>query len=142
MYKKIIKAATGVLLSLSLAVVGFGMTADAAATTQPSSINGTSVRGTVKIDEDSMSAIATTTFSRNADITAKATVYYWAGKFTYCASKSASAGAGGATAVAKKKTGGADIIGGKGEHKVECSDGKWGPKYTTTGETPSNAIPE
>lgn len=133
MYKKMIKSAAGVILSLSLAVASCGMTANAADDVVNGNIEGVLIRG--KITIDNMSATATTTFSRNASISSTAAVYFWLNDTYYRVKKDAFSGAGGATAVATKNVGGADVVGGKGTHKVEFGSYKWGPKTTKVGNT-------
>ena len=138
MYKKIIKAAMGSLLSLSLAVAGFGMTANAKGKpTTPS--NPLNASGRISID--SKSATATTTFSRPGTIKATAIVYYWSGKFRYSSQATNSNNIGGTSATAEKKVGGADVEGGMGKHHVTYGATRW-DDTTNVGTIYDDAIPQ
>lgn len=138
MYKKIIKAATGVLLSLSLAIAGFGMTANAKdkPSTSPNPLNASG-----RISIDNMSATATTTFSRPGTIKATAVVYYWSEDKKYKSKNSSSNNIGGTSAIAEKKVGGADVEGGEGIHHVTYGATRW-DDTTNVGTIYKNAIPK
>ena len=128
-------AAVGVA---ALLTVSAGGTDAAAASSVRGKLNGFGYYGS--ISKDNTSATAVTTFGRGGSvIIAKAWVYYWFGDKYYNTYASDSATVGGAKAVAKKKIGGADVVGGKGQHSVSYDKYKWGTETTTTGEIPSKS---
>ena len=101
------------------------------------SLNGFTCYGKVSTDSDS--ATAMTTCGRGSiDIRATAIVYYWFGNKYYNSIMYNSNSNSGATAVAKKKLGGAQVIGGQGEHYVAFDSHQWNPT-TKTGTIPSSS---
>ncbi len=93
-----------------------------------------------KISTDSNSATAMTTCQRGGiTIKANAIVYYHFGSKYYNTKMYSSNTASSTSAVAKKKLGGADVIGGKGTHSVKFDSYSWEPNNTTTGTIPSKS---
>ncbi len=138
MYKKIIKVATGVLLSLSLAVAGFGMTANALEppkpTTAPNPLNAGG-----RISKDQSGAKATTTLSRPGFIRAKAIAYYKLGEKRYRSEAVKTNNIGGTTAFAEKKVDDANVVGAAGEHSASYEKTTWNDD-THIGEILTNTI--
>ncbi len=136
MYKNMVKSVAGVILSLSLAIASCGMTAYARDESKTEE-NPLGAGGKVWID--SMSATATTTFSRPGTIKVTAIVYYWSGQDKYYSTNSNSNSQGGTTATAQKKVGGADVEGGEGSHYVKYNKTEW-HDTTKVGKIYTNAI--
>lgn len=128
MKKKTLNAikAAGLVLSLSLAVAGTGVTSYAADDTKYSEKLGAGA----KITKDSTGATATTTFSRPGTIKATAIAYYAANGKEYYSVDSRSNNMGGASVTVTKKIDGANVTGGKGEHYVKYGDLSWTPTTT------------
>ncbi|MCD8147595.1 MAG: hypothetical protein LUD84_10035 [Clostridiales bacterium] len=127
---------TGLVLSALILAMSCVMPASAASSVS-GSLDGTVVTGS--ISTTSTSASAKTTFSRSGvTINAKATVYYWWGSRYYYTAVSSTAQAGGVSATATKKLGGAEVVGGIGEHSVSFDGYSWN-KTTSTGTIPSSA---
>ena len=122
-------ATLGIIGTMSVA----GMSTSAmAASSVSGKLNGFTY--TASISKDNYSATAKTTFARGgSNIKATATVYYWFDEVAFQSTISANSSAGGVSAVAQKKKGGADVVGGKGEHSVSYDAYSWGPVTTTTG---------
>lgn len=136
--KKICKKGIVLTLAGAISMASFGTNAMAASTVT-GNLNGIVCYGS--ISTNNTSAYATTTFGRsNSTIKTSATVYYWWKDKYYKTKVSNSNTAGGAGATAKKKIGGADVVGGKGTHFVKYDSYKWGTEKTTIGCIPSNAI--
>ena len=128
-----------VLCAVGLLGVAASGTDVAAKSTVKGKLNGYAYRGS--IDTDNVSATAVTTFGRgNSSIKAKAEVYYWSGSLYYVTTASNSASAGGTSARAKKKIGGADVVAGRGIHSVSYDKYSWGPVKTETGILPTNFV--
>ena len=106
---------------------------------EPGNINGFVTSASIAV-EDNYRATASTGFNgygATCNVTAK--VYYCLGEIDYYSQISSSTSQpGGTTAIATKKLGGADVIGGKGIHKVTYGNYTWSPT-TSVGETPSSA---
>lgn len=132
------KIAKGMMaLALSGVIITGGNTAKAASSVK-GNLNGCDCYGCITID--GTSANATTTYGRgNSSIRATATVYYWHKNKYYKSSMTSSNSAGGAGATATKKIGGADVIGGKGRHRVSYDAYTWGTKTTTIGTIKEDA---
>lgn len=126
--KNRMKRVLALVLGCVIMVAGNGVTARAASQVS-GSLGTASVGGTVSTN--SSSATATTTCSRSATIKVTATVYYYFGTGYYKSSESNSASAGGVSATASKQLGGAEVIGGKGEHYVAFDSYTWNPTTTT-----------
>ena len=107
MKKKTLNAikAAGLVLSLSLAVAGTGVTSYAADDTKYSEKLGAGA----KITKDSTGATATTTFSRPGTIKATAIAYYAANGKEYYSVDSRSNNMGGASVTVTKKIDGANV---------------------------------
>ena len=139
MKKRIWKTAVSLVVTLSL-VLGYGNVIALAASTVRGEILDVEVVGRVIMDD--MSATASTSYGRGGGyIYATATVYYWFAEY-YCKT---TVGpnfntAGGASATATKKLGGADVIGAKGEHKVIWQAYTWEPEDTTIGAIREDSI--
>ena len=127
------------MLLCSVMMVIAGNAQAFAASSVQGSIAGTEVSGYVTID--SSSATAVTTFTRGGGKRyATAKVYYWWGTNNYVSSTGTSSGqTGGLSVTATKKYGGAEVVGGKGIHRVEYDIYTWGDAVTETGVIPSLA---
>lgn len=126
-----LKKLVGVTLSVMLLVSGT-MRAEAASSVT-GSIEGTEISG--RISTDSTSAVAVTAFGRsNSTISATATVYWWWGTRQGSDTASDSSSAGGVSAKAVKSMGGADVVGGKGDHFVAYGAYTW-TNTTSVGTT-------
>lgn len=103
-------------------------------------LNGFKCYGKITTDRDS--ATAMTTFQRGGiNIKADAIVYYHFGSKYYNTIMYSSNTASSTSAVAEKKVGGADVVGGKGTHSISYDSYSWNPKGgTTTGKIPSKSI--
>lgn len=124
-----------VLCAVGLLGVAASGTDAAAKSSVSGKLNGYAYRGS--IDKDSVSATAVTTFGRgNSWITAKAEVFYWNDSDYFMTPASNSASAGGTSATAKKKIGGADVVAGRGTHRVSYDKYSWGDETTVTGTIP------
>lgn len=135
--KQIRKHLMGLLLA-ALMLVGCCQMPAYAASSTTGSINGITVKASVTTS--SSSATAKTIFGAGSTITTTAYVYYWWGSGHYysVAQTTATAG-GGATATATRKLGGAEVVGGKGTHKVVHGNYTWSAT-TTKGTIYSDAI--
>lgn len=125
-------AALGVMSLLAVACSG---TTIMAKPTESGSLNGHSCYGSIDTDRDN--AYGTTSCGRgNVRMTVTAKVYYWSNETCFRSEATGSSTNGGTSATAKKKIGGADVIGGKGIHSVSFDAYSWGPVETTTGTIP------
>lgn len=134
--KKRIKRVMALVLSGVILVCGGSVPAKAASTAS-GPLGSASVHAS--ISTDSSSATAITTCSRGGSLTAKATVYYWFDTEYYKTSASAYSAGGGVSAIARKQLGGAEVIGGKGEHIVKFESYTWDP-VTTIGTIRDDAL--
>ncbi|RKI42797.1 hypothetical protein D7V86_04760 [bacterium D16-51] len=125
MYKKMIKNAAGVILSLSLAIASCGMTVNAQESKDKPSVTSNSLNAGGRVSKNQSGATATTTFSRPGNIRAKAIVYYRLGEDDYHSEDVKTNNAGGTTAFAEKKVSNANVVGAKGEHRVVYGDIIW-----------------
>lgn len=131
------KAATFTALGVMLA--GVNAAPVNAASSVSGSLGGFQCRGTIATYSDK--AIANTSFARgNSVIKAEGRVYYWSGKKYYWKRSTVTVSCGTASAVAKKKRGGAEVVGGKGIHSVSFGAYSWGNVITTIGNLPSNPV--
>ena len=131
--------AVSLVLAMSL-ILGYSKVVALAATSVKGSIGGISVSGALTMN--TTSATASTSFgSGGGTIYATATVYYWFGTMYYKSEVGPNEStAGGASATATKKLGGADVVGAKGQHKVKWQAYTWEPADTTTGTIIENAV--
>ncbi len=116
------------LLMVSLLTISMS-TPVCAASRVSGGVAGTPCSGHVTTTSDS--AIATTEYGRPGSLHATATVYSWFGKGYRRNRASSSNSLGGTSAVAVKDCGGAQVIGGKGEHSVSGYGQTWSGTTTT-----------
>lgn len=127
-----------ILGAVGILAVGCSGTTVMAADHVSGELNGFKCYG--KISKDSYSATAMTTCQRGGiTIKADAIVYYHFGSKYYNTKMYSSNTASSTSAVAIKKLGGADVVGGKGIHSVKFDSYSWKPKNTTTGTIPSQS---
>lgn len=136
MKKRLMKKILITMLSTSLMLANCGITSYAASSAS-GNIDGTPC--SASITTNSSGATASTTYSRNAEIKATATVYYWFGTYYYYSTASNSSTAGGTSATASKKLGGSEVVGGKGSHYIKYEAYTWSPS-TSIGTIPSSAV--
>lgn len=130
------------LVALGLAVtlfLSYGNITTLAASSVSGNIDGTQVSGSITTYNDSY-AVAETSYARGGGkIYATAYVYYWfADMHIETTSGLCSSTAGGVSAKATKQLGGAEVIGGKGVHKVVWGAYTWAPDATTVGTIPED----
>lgn len=130
-----------VLGAVGLLAVACSGTTIMAKPTASGSLDGFACYGKVSTDEDSATAI-TTCGRGNINIKATATVYYWFGDKYYNSIMYHSNSNSSSSATAKKNKGGAQVIGGKGEHHVSFNSDNVSHNWdgtTTIGTIPSKS---
>ncbi len=135
--KRTKKMVLGLVMSCII-LLGTGNTQVFAASRVDGTIDGAAVSGYVTTTDSSATAV--TTFTRSGGSrTVSVDVYYWWGSSYYATSASNSSSlSGGVAATATKKLGGAQVVAGKGYHRVTYNEYRWSPSPTVVGTIPSS----